>query len=193
MESGLKQPAERSLNEVSSTKPLAKRILRIPGLLDEADEERTIYPSGILGSLKESDFNSPKSERIELFARREKEVEKKFGILRQLFVAFSSEPKLLNLAGASSNVIEVHAINRKQTRNTIIQDKLILKGTENREIATRSLYTERAPDLFVSEHWLDNMNLDCGDKVIISNPREDYETLPPALASKGIARETKDL
>jgi len=189
----LKQPAERSLNEVSSTKPLAKRILRIPGLLDEADEERTIYPSGILGSLKESDFNSPKSERIELFARREKEVEKKFGILRQLFVAFSSEPKLLNLAGASSNVIEVHAINRKQTRNTIIQDKLILKGTENREIATRSLYTERAPDLFVSEHWLDNMNLDCGDKVIISNPREDYETLPPALASKGIARETKDL
>jgi hypothetical protein len=192
----LKQYVQEALNEVTSSKPLAKRILRVPGLLDEIDEDRAIYPNGILGSLKESDFNSPKTRRIELFAHRDKdEVERKFGILRELFVAFSSEPKLLRLAGASSNVIEVHAINGKQTRNTIIQDKLILKLAEKErdEVSQSILYSEPTPDLFVSSHWLDNMKLDSGDRVVISNPREDYESPPPCLASNGIKQETKNL
>ena len=154
-----------------------KRILRIPDFLNEIRLDNKTYPKGILGSLKETDFDPGRVERIELIAKERK---RSYGILKRLFVAFSSESNLLKLAGASSNVIEVHGLRDKQKR-TLMESKLVLKrADEGMDETMVSSYRERTPDLLVSPHWLDLMNLSSGDRVIVSNPREVYEIPPPA-------------
>lgn len=164
-----------------------KRTLRVPDLLDEITDQKSIYPRGILGSLKESNFDS-KVDRIQLFAQRQEEKENHYGILKRLFVAFSSESNLLKLAGASSNVIEVHGLPKeKRNGRTIAESKLVLKRSEVEEERAEgivSFYRELTPSLFVSSHWLDLMNLNSGDRVIISNPRENYEIPPPIPMNK---------
>ena len=170
----------QSLSDIaSSNNDPRKRILRVHDFLNGTDQERTIYPKGILGSLEESS-NSQRIERIELFARKK---EKKYGIIKKFFVAFSSESKLIQLASASSNVIEVHALKHENKLRSIVEDKLILKRTEenkeNRDALM--LYRRSTPRLLVSQHWLDLMNLKKGDSVIVSNPRENYEVPPPSL------------
>lgn len=168
--------------------PPGKRILRVPRFLDEIDKERALYPKGIVGSLKESSFDSARVERIELLAEKEEEKKKYYGILKHLFVAFCSESNLLNLADSSSNVIEVHALRHGEEKEKMaIESKLVLKRVEERRIdldqGIISPYEARTPSLFVSSHWLDLMNLRSGDRVIISNPRENYEIPPPVAGS----------
>ena len=170
----------RAISDNSSPPP-RKRILRVPDFLSEADREKSLYPKGIVGSLKESTFESRQVERIELFAQK-KGKKRYYGILKHLFVAFSSESRLLELANASSNVIEVHALGRKEENGKVaIEGKLVLKRVEERKTEQDpfSLYEEHTPNLFVSAHWLDIMNLRSGDRAIISNPRERYEIPPP--------------
>jgi hypothetical protein len=161
--------------------------------MNEIPKERAIYPKGIVTSLKESAFfDSMKVGRIELFSSKDNEKGKYYGILKQLFVAFSSESRILKLADTSSNVIEVHGLREdKENKKGVIESKLVLKRSEeaqkNKEQHQQqqqviSLYGEKTPRLFVSPHWLDLMNLSSGDRVIISNPIENYE-IPPPLVS----------
>jgi hypothetical protein len=124
--------------------------------------------------------------RIELFAHEKENKEKRYGILKQLFVAFSSASKLLELAGASTNVIEVHALSREEIQDggkTVVESKLVLKRSEvvknEGEENVFSSHVERTPNLIVSSHWLDIMNLSSGDRVMVSNPRGNYEIPPP--------------
>jgi hypothetical protein len=166
-----------------------KRTLRVPDLLNEIPKERAVYPKGIVTSLKESAFDSMKVGRIELFSSKDNEKGQYYGILKQLFVAFSSESRILKLAITSSNVIEVHGLREdKENKKGVVESKLVLKrseeAAENEEQKQQllSLYGEKTPKLFVSSHWLDLMNLSSGDRVIISNPRENYE-IPPPLVS----------
>ena len=100
-----------------------------------------------------------------------------------MFVAFSSESELIQLASASSNVIEVHALKHENKLRSIVEDKLILKRTEENKANKDALmlYRRSTPRLLVSQHWLDLMNLRTGDSVIVSNPRENYEVPPPSL------------
>ncbi len=162
-----------------------KRTLRVPDFLNEIAGDKSVYPKGIVGSLKESGYDSVKVERIELFAHQEEEKGKYYGILKQLFVAFSSESNLLKLAGASSNVIEVHGLGDKSIENgkAIRQSTLVLRRSEEEDKEQKegihTLYGEHTPNLFVSSHWLDLMSLSTGDRVIISNPRGEYEIPPP--------------
>jgi hypothetical protein len=174
----------------------SKRTLRVASFLRQVDEDRAIYPKGIIAALRE--LSPPKSftkfARVEWFADQQMKEEKgsikrKFGILREFFPAFSSEPKLLRLAGISSNVIEVHANSDKDKQRqqaniskTVFADKLILKEAGNREEVKQGVpltFGEHAPELLVLAHWLDVMSLSSGDRVIVSNPREDYEMPPP--------------
>ena len=158
--------------------------MRVPDFLNEIADGRSVYPRGIVGSLKESSFDSAKAERIELFAHMD-EARKSFGILKQLFVALSSEETLLRLASASSNVIEVHGIHRNEkdeNGKALTQSKLVLKRSQEEERQLKDIipsYVERTPKILVSSHWLDVMNLNPGDRVIVSNPREHYEIPPP--------------
>ncbi len=164
-----------------------KRTLRVPDLLNEIPEERAVYPRGIVGSLKETNFDSVRVGRIELFSRKKDERGKYYGILKQLFVAFSSESKILKLAGTSSNVIEVHGLRDEDKKNKkgLVESKLVLKRSkEEKKDDVFSLYGEKTPKLLVSAHWLDLMNLSSGDRVIISNPRENYEIPPPIVLDK---------
>ena len=181
------------------TEPIeyTKRTLRVPDLLNEIPSERTIFPKGIVTSLKETNFDS-KVGRIELFSRTDNRNGRRYyGILKQLFVAFSSESKILELAGSSSNVIEVHGLqDAKEYNNALVESKLVLKLTReeqeehqplhNEEENLREIisffYGEKTPKLLVSPHWLDLMNFSSGDRVIISNPRENYEIPPPTVA-----------
>lgn len=71
-------------------------------------------------------------------------------------MAFSSESKLLKLAGTSSNVIEVHALphqEKKEKRKTVIS-RLVLKksdpGKNDRQVL--DFYSGRAPNLLISSH-----------------------------------------
>ncbi|HZW57004.1 MAG TPA: hypothetical protein VFF30_12005 [Nitrososphaerales archaeon] len=111
---------------------------------------------------------------------------KRYGILRQLFTAFSSESRILKLADASSNVVEIHGMTREGERIEISESKLVLKRAEREEEDTGQKlafqFTEHTPSLLVSQHWLDLMKLSSGDRVIISNPRETYEIAPPVLS-----------
>lgn len=91
--------------------------------------------------------------RIEPFARKDRG-KRRYGILRKLFTAFSSEPGILGLANASSNVIEIHGMQRAGGRKEITESKLVLKHSEGEEGGTgqklAAPYTEHTPSLLVS-------------------------------------------
>jgi hypothetical protein len=177
----------------------SKRIIRVPSFLRQVDVERKIYPKGIIVALKElSSFNPfRKISRVEWFADQRAKIKgnekvcskKKFGILREFFPAYSSEPKLIEFASSSSSVIEVHAknINEKKLKEArsdgMFSDKLILKEAESPDQINPDIfftsYRERTSKLYVTSHWLDLAGLRSGDIVIVSNPREEYEMPPP--------------
>ncbi|MCL5067190.1 MAG: hypothetical protein M1368_02400, partial [Thaumarchaeota archaeon] len=99
-------------------------------------------------------------ERIEVFANEEQD-KKRYGIVKEMFVAFSSESKLLKLADTSSNVIEVHGLRQEKSRgnsNAVIGSRLVLKRSEDEKIGPNedmlAFYKEHTPNLFVCSHWL---------------------------------------
>jgi hypothetical protein len=156
-----------------------KRIVRMPDLLGETDTQRVMYPNGYLGSIKESGEEFSKVRRIEVFAEEQSE---KYGIIREFFVAYCSERRLLDLANASNSVISVRVISssRTESRRKVISDELVLKRTD---ATSESIpYRPKIPDLLVPASWMDRMDLESGDRIMISNPRENYLVPPPVLA-----------
>ena len=178
---------DTEFNSDEDSTSLSKRILRVADFTNATTSEKRLYPKGIVGSLQTLDFEFPIVNRIEPFARKDRG-KRRYGILRKLFTAFSSEPGILGLANASSNVIEVHGMQRAGLRKEITESKLVLKHSEGEAGGTgqrlAAPYTEHTPSLLVSRHWLDLMKLSSGDRVIISNPRENYEIPPPILSDE---------
>ncbi|MGI0078415.1 MAG: hypothetical protein ACRECH_02215 [Nitrososphaerales archaeon] len=165
---------------IDGLSPLKKRTVRVESMLDSVDSQKMIYPNGVLGALVEADRESKPVRRIELFAEEQrKEI---YGIIRTFFVAYSSEHTLLELAQVSNSVISVRAFSssaqgRQDSR--MVEDKLILKRTESEPEPVP--YRARVPGLFVSSHWLDRMNLEKGNRIMVSNPLENYVVPPPNL------------
>lgn len=160
---------------------LKKHIVRVEYMLDSVDKQKMIYPNGVFGALKETDEDSKPLRRIELFAEEQRK--ETYGIIRTLFVAYSSEHSLLELAHVSNSVISVRAFpdsDQGMQDPRMIEDKLILKRTESR--TESAPYRTKMPSLFVSSHWLDRMKLEKGDRIIVSNPLENYLVPPPNLA-----------
>jgi hypothetical protein len=162
---------------------MKKHVLHLHDVLQKLDSQKRIFPNGLVGSLERSSDKAERIKRIELFA--EKQSRESYGIIRQFFVAYSSEKSVLQLAQASENVISVRALQdstrlgegsqiRKQVDN-----RMILKRAE--EVVQADSYRPRIPNLIVSNHWLEIMQLEPGDRIIISNPIENYMVPPPGL------------
>ena len=176
------RPSSNSSSKlIDGLSALKKRTLRIDCLIDHMDFNRVIYPNGVFGAVTQSAEDSPPVKRIELFAEeRNRDL---YGIIRDLFVAYSSEAKLLEMAQASNSVVSVRTIdssNSRKTERRIIEDKLVLRRSEVR--ARTSPYKKNIADLMVTPRWLERMDLEKGDRVIISNPIENYVVPPPNVA-----------
>lgn len=174
-----------------------KHVLKVKDIFRKCDPQKRLYPNGLLSELEEenSAFDFRPVKRIELFAKNER-TKATYGIIRNFFVGFSSERSLLDLANFSDNVISVRTVLNSSWRGEhsevkIIEDKLVLKtldGTEKARqdigrFSTSSIIFTRSktPALYVSSRWLDKMELCEGDRIIVSNPVEDYVTPPPIL------------
>ena len=171
---------------------LSKHVLRIRDLISSYDPNRIIYPRGIVSSIRESKEDSPPVKRIELFARDDKDT---FGVLRTLFIAYSNERKLLDMADASNGVIQVRSLrpiragsSNDRAAREIVEDRLLLKRSEelpplqNSKAEVHGIFTRfKEPHLVVSARWRERMNLETGDRLIVSNPLESYEVPPPNI------------
>jgi hypothetical protein len=169
-----------------------KHILRIKKVLDTFDPQKLIYPNGVLGELEEDDSSSKQGtiKRIELFAENKTSMET-FGVIRNFFMGFSSDRELLDLANFSNSVISVRAIgaSRENSETKLLEDKLVLKrieppahSSEDDRFSISRIYSrQRLSSLIVSSRWLDRMGFCKGDRIMISNPVENYVTPPPQL------------
>jgi hypothetical protein len=168
-----------------------KHTLRIKDILGRFDPQKILYPNGLVSELEEDNSSDPKPvKRIELFAKNLLS-NKTFGVMRSFFVGFSSERGLLDLANFSDNVISVRAVSGsgEHSEGKIIEDKLVLKRIESPNPRERDRFSlsyifrrQKIPSLIVSSRWLDRMDLHKGDRIIVSNPVENYMTPPPELA-----------
>ncbi len=178
-----------------------KHILRIKYLLQKLDTQRILYPKGLVSQVQtaSSASNDPRPlKRIELFAKNDRSDET-FGVIRNFFVGFSSERGLLDLANVSNNVICVRSVPSSgeggRRNKKILEDKLVLKRIDEDEEEQDSSFRrmnpfssanivrrQKLPKIIVSPRWLDKMQLENGDRIIVSNPIENYLAPPPDLA-----------
>jgi hypothetical protein len=143
------------------------------------DANKVLFPRGILSTITESENDLPPVKRIELFANEEKET---YGILRTLFVALSAETSILRMAGVSNGIIQVRTLSEKSDAgNKIHEDKILIKRTEPlSEIQTQSVRI-KTPNIVVSARWRERMHLKSRDRIILSNPIEEYAVPPPNI------------
>jgi hypothetical protein len=170
-----------------------KHILRIREIMGRYDPQKVIYPNGLVTELEEDSSSDPKPvKRIELFAKNKRSHEI-FGVIRNFFVGFSSERDLLDLANFSNNVISIRAVGSsfERSENKIVEDKLVLKRIDSPKVKqgdsfsyTQVFRRQKVPSLIVSSRWLDRMGFNSGDRIMVSNPVENYVTPPPDLAGK---------
>src|SRR5579884_3814672 len=147
---------------------MSKRTLRVPKIMPSIDPDRTLFPRGVLTLLKESREATHEVKRIEIFANKSKEG--LYGILRRMFVAFSSERELLQIARASDNVIEVRLVLKR-----------IEEATPDEHSETLISFRKKPPKLLVPAAWLERVDLEDGSQIIVSNPMARFVIPPPDL------------
>ena len=140
-----------------------------------------LFPKGILTKIKEGLDDIPPVKRIELFA---KEGADTYGILRSIFVGFSSEQSVLQIAEATGGVVQVRAVrafNGKTESATpeAAGDMLVLRRNSTEEPTARSGFRLRIPCVTIPPRWKERMKLTDGDCLLISNPIQDYAVPPP--------------
>ncbi len=162
-----------------------KRTYEFPQLLkSRIDSTRLLFPKGILSKVREGPDDIPPVKRIELFAKDGGDT---YGIIRSLFVGFSSEKSILQIAETTRGVVQVRAVRSssgKATESTSTEtsrDTLILKraSTAGVDDGREAGFRVRMPSITVSPRWKDRMKLAEGDCLMVSNPMEDYAVPPP--------------
>ncbi len=130
--------------------------------------------------ITESEDDLPPVKRIELFARDEKDT---YGILRTLFVAISAEKSILQMASASDGIIQVRTLPEKSdsVKKKIIEDKILVKRLQEIGPGLEQSVRIRTPNLMVSARWREKMDLRARDRIILSNPIEEYAVPPPNI------------
>lgn len=149
------------------------------------DSAKLLFPKGILSRVKESAQDIPTVKRIELFAKDGSDT---YGIIRSLFVGYSSEKSVLQIAETTGGVVQVRAvrssgdkIRERSSSFESFKDMLLLKRSsesssdEDRRIGFRL----KIPSITVSPRWKERMRLSEGDCLMISNPIEEYAVPPP--------------
>jgi hypothetical protein len=138
-----------------------------------------IFPRGIVSTVTESEDDLPPVKRIELFAKDEKDT---YGILRTLFVAISSEKSILQMASASDGIIQVRTLPETvDSGKKIFEDKLLIKRPQAVEQSLDQGIRMKTPNIVVSARWRERMDLNSRDRIILSNPIEEYAVPPPSL------------
>jgi hypothetical protein len=156
-------------------------------LSSKIDSSKLIFPKGILSKVKENDMETPQVKRIELFA---KDGEDTYGIIRSMFVGYSSEESILEIAEASGGVVQVRAVvgrlsDKSEKRFSASSDTLILKRSSTATDASQEVrfpsFRQKLPSITVPPRWKDRMKLSEDDRLIISSPIADYSVLPPNI------------
>ena len=165
-----------------------KRTFQIPNLLkNRFDSGKLIFPQGILSKVQEGAEDIGPVKRIELFARDRDDT---YGIIRSLFVGFSSEKSILQIAEATGGVVQVRPIrsggNGKPNDYGLTEktrDTLILKRSPDArpDDSPRVGFRMKVPSITVPPRWKDRMKLEEGDCLMISNPIEEYAVPPPSV------------
>ena len=156
-----------------------KRTIQVPELVRNLDSNKMIFPRGIVSTIIESEDDLPPVKRIELFAKDEKDT---YGILRTLFVATSSEKSILQMATASDGIIQVRTLPEKsESGKKILEDKLLVKRPQEIRPSLEQSVRIRTPNIVVSARWRERMDLHSRDRIILSNPIEEYAVPPPNL------------
>jgi len=150
--------------------------------MKRVDSAKVIYPRGVLSRIKEGVDDVPPVKRIEFFAKDGNDT---YGILRSIFVAFSSEKSILRIAEASNGVVQVRSVRSGNSKGSddsnSAQDRLILKRSSEINQEDRPVLSMKTPTITVSPRWRERMRLEAGDCLIVSNPIEDYSVPPPNI------------
>jgi hypothetical protein len=138
-----------------------------------------LFPKGILTKVKEGADDVPPVKRIELFARDGGDT---YGIIRSLFVGFSAEKSILRIAETTGGVVQVRtmrAANGKENTASGSTDLLLLKRDSSAADQESSGFRMRIPSITISPRWKERMRLSEEDRLMISNPIQDYAVPPP--------------
>jgi len=124
----------------------------------------------------------PPVKRIEFFAKDGNDT---YGILRSIFVAFSSEKSILRIADALNGEVQSRSVRSRNSKGSddsnSAQDRLILKRSSEIEQEDRPVLSMKTPTITVSPRWRERMKLKSGDCLIVSNPIEEYSVPPPNI------------
>lgn len=162
-----------------------KRTFEFPSLLkSRIDSNKVLFPKGVLSKVREGSDDIPPVKRIELFAKDRGET---YGIIRSMFVGFSSEKSILQIAEATRGVVQVRPVrssNGKSNEYGLTEktrDILILKRSPevSPDTAHSVGFRVKIPSITVPPRWKDRMKLEDGDCLMISNPIEEYAVPPP--------------
>jgi hypothetical protein len=149
--------------------------------LKSLDSARLLFPKGILTKVREGPDDVPQVKRIELFAKDGGDT---YGIIRSLFVGFSAEKSLLQIAEASGGVVQVRAVRSSKGKKDVSSpegtgDMLLLRRDSTPNQAENPGFRVRIPSITISPRWKDRMRLSEEDCLMISNPIQDYAVPPP--------------
>ena len=158
-----------------------KRSLEFPDLLRSIDSAKLLFPKGVLTKVREGSDDVPQVRRIELFAKDGGDT---YGIIRSLFVGFSSEKSILQIAEASGGVVQVRAVRTSKGKKESFSpegsgDMLLLRRDSSTPPADNPGFRVRIPSITISPRWKERMRLSEEDCLMISNPIQDYAVPPP--------------
>ncbi len=149
-----------------------KRTLRLRELLPELDVEKLLFPGGVICEVS-SRPGAELASRVELLT--DENSPEKVGVLRQLFVGYASHPILLDVARRSNYVVEVRTVDweRSHPAEGYMKDLLVVKR------ALKGTSSDSEGEVEAPSMWLERIGLSAGDKVIVSNPFQNFATPAP--------------
>ena len=136
-----------------------KRTVHLHDRIPSPDAQRIRFPGGVICEV------IPNS-RVEIAKRVEAVLNnEKAGVLREMFIAYASNPILLEIASRSDHVVEVRSVDwkKKHEAEQYSKDTIILK----RFVGSEEYVGNR---MLAPSTWMEKMGIDAGDTIIISNP-----------------------
>ncbi len=131
--------------------------------------------------MKEGSDDVPPVKRIELFANEGSDT---YGILRSLFVGFSSEKSVLQIAETTGGVVQVRAVRAYKGKPDGSStdgdgDMLLVRRDSASDRSGDPGFRLKVPTITIPPRWKERMKLSEQDCLMISNPIQDYAVPPP--------------
>ena len=149
-----------------------KRVVYLPDLIPNPDSDRIRFPGGVICEVIPNG-RTETAKRVENVVSNERA-----GLLREMFVAYSANQTLLDVARRSDQVVEVRSVDwkKKHDAENYKQDMLLLKrfSGDEEHIGNR---------LLAPLKWMEKIGIDVGDRIIVSNPISNF-TIPLELRTQ---------